>query len=70
VVVEIIDQLYAGEDAESTRFDLLDREIPRILQGRLEKIGFEAPHYFYSFEDRPFGTTEIKHGFFEISSIE
>jgi gamma-glutamylputrescine oxidase len=51
---EIISQLYAGEDTEMTRFELVNRKIPYMPPEPLKKIGFEAIVRSYIFKDKYF----------------
>ena len=51
---EIISQLYAGEDTEMTRFELVNRKIPYMPTVPLKKIGFKAIVRSFIFEDKYF----------------
>jgi len=51
---EIISQLYAGEDTEMARFELVNRKIPYMPSVPLKKIGFEAIVRSYIFKDKYF----------------
>ena len=51
---EIISQLYAGEDTEMARLDLVNRKIPYMPPEPLKKVGFEAIVRSYIFKDKYF----------------